>query len=133
VIYHYFTHNTEFIYRKYAFILHDLVMKYYRDVSLGNYDDEKLERCILEFQKRDFNDMKKTHSTFMMYDILKHMLLTVGVEGYLKKRIIALIDVIGETKSIDLIKDNFFDVIITQLDNLSHLKKLQEFFPKLLR
>jgi hypothetical protein len=112
VIYHYFTHNTEFIYRKYAPILHDLVMKYYRDAPLENYDDEKLEICIKEFEGQDFNDMKKTHCTFMMYDILKHMLLTVGVEGYIKKRIIILIDVIGGSKSIDLIKDNFFDVII---------------------
>ena len=56
--------------------------------------------------------MDKSHSTLMIYEILKLLLLTVGVEGYLKKSVILLISAIGKSKSMDLIKDDFFEVII---------------------
>lgn len=87
-------------------------MKQYREVLLGQYDDERLEQCILEFSNQDFNDMTKIHSTLMMYQITKELLLTVGVEGYIKKRIITLVDTIGQTRSIDFIKIDFFNAVI---------------------
>ena len=64
----------------------------------------------------DFEDLSSSHNTMMIYEITKFLLLTTSTDGQIKRDIINLIANIGKSKSLELIKEDFFNITVKSLN-----------------
>jgi len=80
------------------------------------YKEDNLERCLLEFQKLDFNNVSLSHNTVFLFDISLNLLLTEETSGFIKRHIIDLFSAICKSQSIALINQTLFDSCLHYMD-----------------